>query len=590
MKNRSGLNYLQTLESAVLHHNAGKLETARDLYNELLAERTDDPEVLHMLGLLCAQLGQVIQGIDFVSKALEINPRQYLFHLHHAKLLSAGGQWEAAVSAADVALVLAPDRPAAYLEKAHALRAGGLHTQALAVLEVALSMESDVSQVLACMGDCLHALDQTDDALAHYDAALQRQPKCLEAHAGKGLALLAVKRWTDAIHCFDQLVALAPNQSAHFFHRAVASQALHQWDAAIADYGQAIALQADFIQAYCNRGNVYQELGQYALALKDYEGALQIQPGCAQALYNKSLLLLLLGDFAAAWPLYEWRWRKDEMRAQWINCAQQQWTGAQSLAGRTVLLHCEQGLGDSIQFVRFAPMVRSLAAKVFIRAPRTLMVLFESLGADIYCLSMEAPLPDFDYHCPLMSLPHAFRTQLSTIPASPRYLAAAPERLRKWQERIGVKGYNRVGIVCSGSSSHPDDLQRSIPLEMLLQALPPHFEYYILQNELRPEDQAYMERHGRVQFYGEQLRDFADTAAVCACMDAVVSVDTSVAHLSGALGIPTNVLLPQVPDWRWLLGRSNSPWYPSMTLYRQGGNRRWAPVLTQLAADLQSWL
>ena len=590
MKNRSGLNYSQTLESAVLHHNAGDLETARGLYNELMAERTDDPEVLHILGLLCAQLGQVMQGIDFVSKALEINPGQYLFHLHHAKLLSAAGQWEAAVSAADVALVLAPDRPAAYLEKAHALRAGGLHSQALAVLEVVLSMESDVSQVLACMGGCLHALDKTDDALAHYDAALQRQPKCLEAHTGKGLALLAVKRWTDAIHCFDQLVALAPNQSAHFFHRAVASQALHQWDAAIADYGHAIALQADFVQAYCNRGNVYHDLGQYALALNDYEGALQIRPGCAQALYNKSLLLLLLGDFAAAWPLYEWRWRKDEMRAKWINCAQPQWTGDQSLAGRAVLLHCEQGLGDSIQFVRFAPMVRALGAKVYIRAPRTLIALFESLGADIYCLSMEAPLPDFDYHCPLMSLPHAFRTQLSTISASPRYLAAAPERLEKWQERIGVKRRKRVGIVCSGSSTHPDDLQRSIPLETLVQALPYQFEYYSLQNELRPADQAFIKREDSVHFYGAQLRDFADTAALCTCMDAVVSVDTSVAHLAGALGVPTSVLLPQVPDWRWLLGRSDSPWYPSMTLYRQDGSRQWNPVLTQLAADLQSWL
>lgn len=588
MKNRSGSNYLQTLESAVLHHNAGDLETARDLYNELLAERTGDPEVLHMVGLLCAQLGQVMQGIDFVSKALEINPGHYFFHLHHAKLLSAAGQWEAAVSAADVALVLAPDRPAAYLEKAHALRAGGLHSQALAVLEVVLSMESDVSQVLAYMGDCLHALDETDDALAHYDAALQREPKCLEAHAGKGLALLAVKRWTDAIHCFDQLVALAPNQSAHFFHRAVASQALHQWDAAIQDYGQAIALQADLVQAYCNRGNVYQSLGRFACALKDYEGALQYRSDCAQALYNKSLLLLLLGDFEHAWPLYELRWQKDEMRVKRFDCLQPQWTGAQSLAGRVVILHCEQGLGDSIQFVRFAPMMRTLGAEVIIRAPRTLLALFGSMGADIRYLSLDEPLPDFDYHCPLMSLPLAFRTQLSTIPASSGYLAAAPDRLRKWQERVGAKRSKRVGIVCSGSANHPDDLQRSIPLEMVLKALPYQFEYYSLQNELQPEDQAFMMRQDRVQFYGAQLRDFADTAALCTCMDEVISVDTSVAHLAGALGVPTRVLLQQVPDWRWLLDRSDSPWYSSITLYRQDASRQWGPVLAQLAADLQS--
>jgi tetratricopeptide (TPR) repeat protein len=501
----SGSDYLHKLEVAVSHHKAGEFESARALYNELLVEKADDPAVFHLLGLLCAQSGNVTQGIDFVSKAIDANSGEYLLHLHHAKLLLAVGQWKPAVRAADMAVALAPDRPTVYLAKAQALNAGGLYTQALVVLEVAISMEVDVPQVLACMGDTLQALNQTASALAHYDAALQRQPECLEAHTGKGLTLLAVGRWAEAIRCFDQLVARAPSQSAHFFHRAVASQALHQWDAAIQDYGQAIALQADLVQAYCNRGNVYQSLGQFACALKDYEGALQYRSDCAQALYNKSLLLLLWGDFEHAWPLYELRWQKDEMRTKRFDCLQPQWTGVQSLAGRVVILHCEQGLGDSIQFVRFAPMMCTLGAEVIIRAPRTLLALFGSLRADIRYLSMDEPLPDFDYHCPLMSLPLAFRTQLSTIPASSGYLAAAPDRLRKWQQLVGAKRSKRVGIVCSGSASHPDDLQRSIPLEMLLKALPLQFEYYSLQNELQPKDHAFMKSQDRVQFYGAQL-------------------------------------------------------------------------------------
>jgi tetratricopeptide (TPR) repeat protein len=586
MKNDYALNYSRALQAAVEHHNAGALGPARAVYEELLTQRPNDPEVLHLLGLVYAQLDQVNQGIDLICKAIDVRPGEQLYHLHLAQMLRVVGQWQAAVNAVDRAIALAPGESAAYMEKARALCSGGLHPEALDVLEVVLPLHADNALVLSFMGDALQAMGQAVAAMAHYEAALQQRPACKEALTGKGSALLAAEQWKEAVLCFDQLVATVPDNASVYFHRAVALQALRQWEAAILDYGQAIDLQADFVQAHCNRANVYQGLGQFSLALQDYERALGLQADCAQAKYNKSLLLLLLGDFVPAWPLYEWRWHKEQMRSQRLNCVQAQWTGIQPLAGRTVLLHCEQGLGDGIQFVRYAPMVHALGARVLIRAPRSLITLFGSLGPDIRCLSINESSPDFDYHCPLMSLPLAFGTELPSIPASPSYLAASPEREAHWRRRLGTKGRKRIGLVCSGSTSHPDDHQRSISLEMLLQALPPQFDYYCLQNELRPVDRAFMEREGLVHFFGSDLQDFAATAALCVCMDAVVSVDTSVAHLAGALGVHTFVLLPQVPDWRWLLDRRDSPWYPSMQLYRQDANRQWPPVLAQLAADL----
>ena len=300
---------------------------------------------------------------------------------------------------------------------------------------------------------------------------------------------------------------------------------------------------------------------------------------------GRSLALLLKGDLITGWEVYEWRWKADCHTSPNRNFPQPLWLGFEDIAGKTILLHAEQGLGDTIQFCRYAKLVKERGAFLVLEIPKSLLGLLSGLkGVDEFVEKGKA-LPVFDYHCPLMSLPLAFKTTLKNIPHPTPYLAAKPQKREEWTHRLGRKEKTRVGLVWSGSTSHNNDQNRSITLQQLLPHLPEHFEYLSLQKEVREVDKPVLEV-SEIRYYNEELKDFSDTAALCELMDLVISVDTSVAHLAGALGKSTWVLLPYAPDWRWQLDREDSPWYGSMKLYRQDKTLEWSRVLNQIALDL----
>jgi hypothetical protein len=322
-------------------------------------------------------------------------------------------------------------------------------------------------------------------------------------------------------------------------------------------------------------------------ALASFDRAIAIKPDYAEGYWNKSLGLLLAGDFAQGWELHEWRWKSETtLGLQSRNFPQRLWLGTEDIAGKTILLHAEQGLGDTIQFCRYARLVKALGAKVVLEVPKALRSLLSGLeGVDELVEQGEA-LPAFDYHCPLLSLPLAFKTDLTNVPGSRPYLAASPQKRDAWAQRLGAKSKPRAGLVWSGSTLHKNDHNRSLTLQQLLPHLPDCCEYLSLQKEVRDVDKAVLEGSG-IRHYGEELEDFTDTAALCELMDLVISVDTSVAHLAGAIGKETWVLLPYSPDWRWLLDRHDSPWYASMTLYRQDETREWPSVLRRMKSDIE---
>ena len=263
------------------------------------------------------------------------------------------------------------------------------------------------------------------------------------------------------------------------------------------------------------------------------------------------------------------------------------WLGSQSLQDKTILLHAEQGLGDTIQFCRYASLVAKLGAKVILEVQRPLLGLLKNLDGVSQIIARGDALPEFDYQSPLLSLPLAFKTQLHTIPSALRYLAGDSEKVLAWQARLGEKTKPRVGLVWSGNLEHKNDHNRSLSLSQVLPYLPSSCQYICLQKELRNADQAILAQHPHIQFFGDALEDFTDTAALCDLMDVVISVDTSVAHLAAALGKPTWVLLPFSPDWRWLLDRKDSPWYPSAKLYRQERIGDWNGVLSRVREGLE---
>jgi hypothetical protein len=254
------------------------------------------------------------------------------------------------------------------------------------------------------------------------------------------------------------------------------------------------------------------------------------------------------------------------------------------------LLHAEQGLGDTLQFCRYAQLVKNLGAQVLFEAPQILHPVLADLEGIDRLFKKGDPLPGFDLQCPLLSLPLAFKTTIATIPTPNAYLQSEPALVKSWADRLGERKMPRVGLVWSGNPGHGNDRNRSVSLATLLANLPAELDYVSLQKEIREADRLTLESSGNVRFFGPELKHFADTAALCDLMDIVISVDTSVAHLCGALGKPTWMLLPFCPDWRWLLERNDSPWYDSMVLYRQPSVGDWDSVFSRIAADLEATL
>jgi len=326
-------------------------------------------------------------------------------------------------------------------------------------------------------------------------------------------------------------------------------------------------------------------------AIASFKQAVSIKPDYAEARWNLSLAQLLDGNFEQGLLGYEWRWNSEEL-LKFIGVRkvflQPLWLGEESLKDKAILLHAEQGFGDTIQFCRYAQLVAKLGAKVFLEVQPPLVQLLNSLEGVNQIIANGSELPDFDYQCPLLSLPLAFKTTLENIPSPLGYIKNDKEKLIKWQAHLGEKLKPRIGIVCSGSAAHKNDRNRSLTLSKLVEHLPSNYEYISLHKEVRDIDQQVLMDRSEIKHFGNILEDFSDTAALCGLMDLVISVDTSVAHLAAALGIPTWVLLPYNPDWRWLLDREDSPWYSSMKLYRQTKIDDWTSVFEKIKSDLRS--
>jgi predicted negative regulator of RcsB-dependent stress response len=431
----------------------------------------------------------------------------------------------------------------------------------------------------------LYQIGQLAQAQTILEALLKKHPNHYDALQLLSLIAFNRKEYQTALRFLDKSLTICPD-AAIYSNRGIVLYELRQLDAAVASYDRAIALEPGNAEAYSNRGNALKDLGRLDAAVASYDQAIALRPDIGEVRYNKSLALLLGGDFVAGWEGHEWRWMTEKMKPVKRTFPQPLWLGRESVAGRTILLHSEQGFGDTIQFCRYAKLVADLDARVILEVPESLLGLVKQLSWVSEFVIDGNPLPAFEYHCPLLSLPLAFKTTLSSIPCPTPYLRADPGKLSYWTSTLGEKRSPRVGLVWGGSPEHTNDRNRSIGLAALVQHLPAGFEYVSLQKDVRDSDKPVLESNPHILHLGKDLDDFTDTAALCELMDVVISVDTSVAHLSGALGKSTWVLLPFSPDWRWLLERDDSPWYPSVKLFRQPRVGDWDSVLDKVKADM----
>jgi len=463
--------------------------------------------------------------------------------------------------------------------------------EALLSYNKAIELKNDYAEAFNNRGIALQELKRLDEALLSYNKAIELKHDYAEAFNNRGVVQKDLKLFNKAIESYIKAIDFKHDYPEAFLNIGNVFKEIGDLDQALLSYKKAIKLKNDYAEAFNNGGVVQQDLKQFNKAIENYDNAIGLNCNYAEAHLNKALALLLNGDFSNGFIEYEWR-RKIDLDIRSIDkreFVQPLWLGNESLLNKTILIWSEQGLGDSIQFCRYCSLVKGLGARVLLEAPKPLFNLFESLGGVDILIEKGKSLPDFDYQCPLMSLPLAFKTVLGSIPIPKHYLKSRPDKLKLWSLKIGKKSKPRIGLVWSGSTIHKNDAKRSIALADVMKHLPPNYEYFSLQKDVRVSDIDLLNKSS-ISHFGEIINDFTDTSALCDLMDLVISVDTSVAHLAGALGKTTWVLLPYVPDWRWLLDRVDSPWYEKVKLYRQGEDRKYAPVLDRLTSDMVEFL
>ena len=425
-------------------------------------------------------------------------------------------------------------------------------------------------------------------ALEFMAAAMRVNPPSAETDCNYGFILQKLDRHDEALNYFNRALRAAPHHVSALLNRGTSLFALNKLADALPNFDSVLALDPDNVNALYNRANILSELRRFDEALAAFAATLARDPAHANAHWNEALARLLIGDFHNGWAKYEWRWETDSQKPHRRRFAQPLWLGSEPPAGKTVLVHAEQGFGDTLQFVRYIPRLAALGATTILEAQAGLLPLLSKLSGCAQVIARGIPLPPFDLHCPIMSLPLALRTSLHTIPADVPYLATPRDRLEKWRERLPRSGKARIALAWAGSATHSRDAARSIPLARLqpLFADNDAIEWLSVQRELRDGDGEILNSWSRVRHLGPELADFADTAAVLALSDLVIAVDTAVAHLAGALGRPVWVLLPYSPDFRWLLDRGDSPWYPSARLFRQPRPADWDSVIAHVGEAL----
>ena len=437
----------------------------------------------------------------------------------------------------------------------------------------------------------LHHAGKLTDAEGLYKTLLSYFPNQVEILTTLGIVLLQQGRSEAGFQQLKKSLGLNPNQPAALYNMAVELQKLARLDEALACYDQTLRLNPQDINALINRGNTLKDLKKYKEAIDSFERALELEPNIPSAHWNKALTHILLGEYEQGWKEYEWGWQCGE-RGKPRQYSQPTWLGEEPIAGKTILIHPEQGFGDLIQFSRYVPMLEKLGAKVILEAPASLVELMKSLSPTVTVIKEDEALPNFDMVCPVMSLPLALKTTLETIPASTPYLSVSDAKKQYWQAKLGAKTKPRIGIVWSGSMTNQIDnnlcARRNIPLAELKPLFELPLEFHVLQKDIRPEDQSTLESLAQLHCHQENLNDFADTAAIIQEMDLVISVCTSVAHLSGALGHQTWVLLPYSADYRWMTNEHESPWYPSVQLIRSEKIGDWSDVTHTIIKKLQS--
>ena len=554
-----------------------------------------DAQAQNDLGVLLERMRQPMEALEHFGRAITINPHHPQAHHNRGLVEISLGRYAEALASFETASKLQPRNPAVLASHGNALRALRRPAEALEWYDRSLAISSAHPDVHHNRALALGSLDRWDEALAGLDRALAMAPEAFGLHFHRGVALGMLDRYEESAASFDRALAIEPASAESLNNRGVALEHLQRPTQAAEAFAQAVALRPNYIEAYTNAGNTLKGLGRFTDALEQFDRALSIASDHPPSQWGKALLKLTLGDFDAGWPLYESRLHLEHLRAYQRDLPMPRWTGAEPIEGRTVLVHAEQGIGDTLQFVRYIPLLEARGAQVVLEVPEVLgELLRSSLKMRGTLILRDEPRPSVDYHCPLLSLPLAFHTRADSIPDGMPYVSASTEAVSAWRERLSALPGFKIGLNWQGhvgSEKQPWVRGRSFALAAAAPlAGVPGVTLVSLQKAAAAEQRNQVSFGAAVQQLTDPLDTspaaLMETAALMGALDLVITSDTSTAHLAGALGVPAWVVLHKVPDWRWLLDRGDSPWYPSLRLIRQRTEGDWAEVFERVANEV----
>jgi tetratricopeptide (TPR) repeat protein len=559
-------------------HQQGQHAQAEELYRRALDRAPGNPAALYCIGRLAFDVRNFDIAADYLARATAGDPSQSLFHADLAQALQMLGRFGEAIATYRRAIELEPDRAGVYVNLGNAQLQSGQTTDAISSYRRALECDATLADAHSCLGVALQAEGHGDEAAACYRRAIELRPDYVQAHFNLGTLLTCVGEPSAALPSLQKAVELAPDSAAVHHNLGVALNQLGQAQQARQCFETALGLDDSNAKCHFNLGEVLEQQGQVEEALIQYDRSLRLDPQYGQARCTRGTALLKLGHFQAGWRDYESRVGLPQYDT--LTFRQPLWDGSQ-LTDRTLLVHCEQGLGDTLQFIRYVKLVRQRAAHVTVASRAELIPLLNCSGF-ASLVSRSDPLPPFDVHAPLLSLPRIFGTEVDSVPDDVPYLAADEELIEKWRKKLEAHGGFKIGIHWQGNPIYRYDRFRSIaPEQFAPLGQVPGVVLFGLQKRGGPEGSSDVLGTLSIHDLGPELDN--DSGAF---IDLVITSDTAAAHLAGGLGARVWVALGTASEWRWLLGREDSPWYPTMRLFRQPKPGDWSAVFERMAAEL----
>lgn len=587
--------------SGVVDMQDGLLEQALAAFDAAVAIQPLNADAHANRGLVLHYLGRNPEAVRSFNTALQVSPASAQSHNNRGMAFAALGDLDAAGADYHKAINLEPRYALAYYNLGVLLLTKRNFCAALVNLDESLALSPDFAPAYTNRGLALHALKRYREAISSYEKAISIQPADALAYNNRGLALQELREFSAAIDDYRHAILLAPRLSQAHSNLGTALKSMHRFEEALAAYEASLAVSPDDAQVVCNRGAVLQALQRVDEAQACFERAVALDSDLAQAHCHHAYIALLRGNWKQGWQSYEWRAHSPHSGIAKRNFLAPRWTGAMPLAGKTLLIHAEQGLGDSLQFCRFIPWLADRGARVIFEVQSPLRALVQNLPGVSMVLVPGDALPPFDFHCPLMSLPLELEvTEYDLLSRNSPYLHADADKAAQWKRKFGSSPRPRLGLVWSGGF-RPDQPElwstherRNVSFEQISTLNTPEIDFVSLQKGEPAETQLLDERERywpEANFFNwvSGLNDFSDTAALITNLDGVISVDTSTAHLAAAMGKPVWMLNRFDTCWRWQLNRMDSPWYPSLTLYRQQRPGDWSKPLEQIREQIQNW-